>query len=61
MRRRCSEKGSGVRPVVERFLNTGKHEHSILRNPLEMFTFQQHATDSESAVITLPASFDVKF
>lgn len=51
---RCSEKCCCVRPVVERFLNTGKHELSILRNPLDLFTLQQHATHSESALITLP-------
>lgn len=51
---RCLEKCSCVRPVVQRFLNTGKHEHSILRNPLELFTHQQHTTVSESALITLP-------
>lgn len=53
---RCSEICSCVRPIVERFLNTGKHELSILRNPLELFTFQQHATDTESALITPPAT-----
>lgn len=58
---RCSEKCSCVRPVVERFLNTGKHDLSILRNPLELFTLQQHATDSESTLITLPDTlwFDI--
>lgn len=45
---RCLEK---MLQRVEHFLNTGKHELSILMNPLELFTLQQHATDSKSALI----------